>query len=207
MTDESRAPNAWEGPAGAPGPAPQSYWVQPEQARRYGPAPGFEYAGFWIRLAAYLLDLIPWLIVAALLFVPLFTTFFELARDLPSPPAGAEVGSAEYQAWQALLMEQMNEAFAGFGPISGLLQLGSIVYYVGFWTWRGQTPGKMLLGLRIVRDSDAVKPGLARSILRYVGYIISGIPLFLGFIWIAFDGRKQGWHDKISGTVVLRRAG
>jgi uncharacterized RDD family membrane protein YckC len=39
---------------------------------------------------------------------------------------------------------------------------------------------------------------------RYVGYIISTIPLCLGFLWVGFDSKKQGWHDKIAGTVVVR---
>ncbi len=39
---------------------------------------------------------------------------------------------------------------------------------------------------------------------RYLGYFASTIPLCLGFLWIAFDKRKQGWHDKLAGTVVIR---
>jgi uncharacterized RDD family membrane protein YckC len=48
---------------------------------------------------------------------------------------------------------------------------------------------------------------LGRSFLRYVGYWVVWITLFIGFIWVAFDGRKQGWHDKIAGTLVVRRSG
>jgi uncharacterized RDD family membrane protein YckC len=39
---------------------------------------------------------------------------------------------------------------------------------------------------------------------RYLGYFVSAIPLFLGLIWVGIDGRKQGWHDKLAGTVVIR---
>ena len=95
----------------------------------------------------------------------------------------------------------------GMYPVFGLFQLVSIVYFVGFWAWRGQTPGMMLLGLRVAREADGTNPGLVRSILRYAGYFLSWIALFIGFIWVAFDSRKQGWHDKIAGTVVVRRAG
>jgi uncharacterized RDD family membrane protein YckC len=45
---------------------------------------------------------------------------------------------------------------------------------------------------------------VVRALLRYVGLIISIVVLLLGVIWIAFDSRKQGWHDKIAGTVVVR---
>ncbi|TAL09221.1 MAG: RDD family protein, partial [Chloroflexota bacterium] len=47
--------------------------------------------------------------------------------------------------------------------------------------------------------------GLGRSLLRYLGYLISWWILGIGFIWVAFDRKKQGWHDKIGGTVVVRR--
>jgi uncharacterized RDD family membrane protein YckC len=43
-------------------------------------------------------------------------------------------------------------------------------------------------------------------VLRYVGFVISIIPLAIGLIWAGFDPRKQGWHDKIAGTYVVRRA-
>ena len=52
-----------------------------------------------------------------------------------------------------------------------------------------------------------MSPGLGRSILRFVGYWICWITLFIGFFWVGFDSRKQGWHDKIAGTVVVRRSG
>jgi uncharacterized RDD family membrane protein YckC len=101
----------------------------------------------------------------------------------------------------------MTSATSPITSVSGLLQLVSIAYFVGFWAWRGQTPGMMLLGLRIARDADGTPPGLGRSILRYIGWVISAFVLFIGFIWIAFDSKKQGWHDKIAGTVVVRRSG
>jgi uncharacterized RDD family membrane protein YckC len=182
-----------------------SYWVLPEEASR-GPAPGFAYAGFWIRLVAFLIDLIPIVVVSAIVLVPMFATVFDSFRDMPIPPRGTSVDSPEYRAWQIALQQRLGASMAQFYPLSGLLQLLSVAYYVGFWTWRGQTPGMMLLGLRIARESDGTPPGLGRSILRYVGFVISQIPLFLGFIWVAFDSKKQGWHDKIAGTVVVRRS-
>jgi uncharacterized RDD family membrane protein YckC len=186
--------------------APTSYWVQPEP-RPAGPAPGYAYAGFWIRLLAYLIDAIPLLVVGFLLLAPAFTSMVDSFRDIPLPPRGTSVNSEAYRAYQALVMQRMTDVMAPLYPLYGLWQLITIVYFVGFWTWRGQTPGMMLLGLHIAREVDGSLPGLARSILRYVGYFISQLPLFLGFIWIAFDSRKQGWHDKIAGTVVVRRTG
>jgi len=193
--------------AGTPPSAAALSWEQPAPAQRPGPTPGIEYAGFWIRVGAYLIDAIPLIIIGFILFIPVMTAMMEVVQDLPLPPRGVSINSPEYQAWQALFAERIEASMRGMYPVIGLLQLVSVLYFVGFWTWRGQTPGMMLLGLRVAREADGTNPGLVRSILRYVGYFISWIALAIGFIWVAFDRRKQGWHDKIAGTVVVRRAG
>jgi uncharacterized RDD family membrane protein YckC len=79
----------------------------------------------------------------------------------------------------------------------------SLLYFVGYWAKSGQTIGKSMMGIRIVRK-DGSSLALGRAFLRYVGYILSGIVLSLGFLWLAFDRQRQGWHDKIAGTYVLR---
>ena len=85
--------------------------------------------------------------------------------------------------------------------------LSSLPYTILFWALYGATPGKMILGLRIVQARTLGRVGLLGSVLRYLAYSVSGIVLMLGFIWAAFDRRKQGWHDKIAGTVVIRIRG
>ncbi len=82
-----------------------------------------------------------------------------------------------------------------------LLPLG---YYLGFWIWRGATPGKMLCRLEIrAAGHGRLRPG--QAVLRLLAYLPSFFLFGLGFLWIAFDKDKQGWHDKIAGTVVVRR--
>jgi uncharacterized RDD family membrane protein YckC len=58
--------------------------------------------------------------------------------------------------------------------------------------------------MQVVGVADGNKIDVVRGLLRYVGIILSIIPLFLGLIWAAFDPRKQGWHDKMAQTVVIR---
>jgi uncharacterized RDD family membrane protein YckC len=70
--------------------------------------------------------------------------------------------------------------------------------------YRSATPGKMMLGLRIVDARSGAAMGRGQSVGRYLGYFVSIIPLFMGLVWVAFDPRKQGWHDKLAGTVVIR---
>jgi uncharacterized RDD family membrane protein YckC len=78
------------------------------------------------------------------------------------------------------------------------------VAIVLFWLYRQATPGKMAISARIVDARTGGKPGIGQLIGRYLGYFVSTMPLFLGLIWVAFDPRKQGWHDKLAGTVVVR---
>ena len=79
----------------------------------------------------------------------------------------------------------------------------NMIYFTWFHGATGQTPGKILLNLRVVQTTgDPMTFGVA--FLRWVGYIISAAGICLGFIWIIFGRKKQGWHDKIAGTVVIR---
>ena len=73
-----------------------------------------------------------------------------------------------------------------------------------FWVAKQATPGKMLISARIVDSKTGEKPSTGQFIGSYFGYFVSMLPLFLGIIWVAFDRRKQGWHDKLAGTVVVR---
>jgi uncharacterized RDD family membrane protein YckC len=78
----------------------------------------------------------------------------------------------------------------------------SVIYYVGSWSKSGQTLGNTLLGIKVVsKDGSGLSWG--KAFLRYFGYIVSGILWSIGFLWVAFDRKRQGWHDKIAGTYVI----
>jgi uncharacterized RDD family membrane protein YckC len=72
-----------------------------------------------------------------------------------------------------------------------------------FWRYQGATPGKIAVSAKIVDAETGGPPTTGRLVMRFLGYIVSALPLCLGFVWIALDRRKQGWHDKIAGTVVI----
>ena len=76
-----------------------------------------------------------------------------------------------------------------------------------FWVYRSTTPGKMIVSAIIVDAETLGRPSSGQLIGRYFGYYLSMLALGLGFLWIAFDERKQGWHDKLAGTVVVRKPG
>ena len=91
-----------------------------------------------------------------------------------------------------------------YGP---LIAFGILLLWLYYWLFtglKGQTLGKMAVGIKVVNAAGSV-PGLGRAALREVpGKIVSSIAIYLGFLWIIWDGRKQGWHDKIASTYVVR---
>jgi uncharacterized RDD family membrane protein YckC len=137
------------------------------------------YGGFWARFLAIVLD---WIIIGIM-----------------SSALGALVGAGTVVTTQTAGGVQVNVAANAMATLVGL------VYFVGFWSFRnGQTPGMIPFRMRVVKASDGTAPDWVVSLLRYAGLIISMAAIFIGVIWAAFDSRKQGWHDKIAGTLVLR---
>ncbi|MCL4303382.1 MAG: RDD family protein [Anaerolineae bacterium] len=140
--------------------------------------------GFGRRFLAYLIDAILLSVVGNVL---------GLVVGLAIGVAGAAAGGSSDEVGAAA---QLVAGCLGF-------LLGAI-YYIGFWATTGQTLGKMALGIKVIGvDGTPVSWGTAA--MRYLGYLVSGLVLALGFIWIAFDPRRQGWHDKIASTYVVRK--
>lgn len=102
----------------------------------------------------------------------------------------------------------MRNPVGTFALLSGRLLFDAIavaILIVAFWIARSATPGKMVFSAVIADAKTLGKPTNAQLIVRYLGYYVSILGLMLGFVWIAFDKRKQGWHDKLAGTVVIRK--
>jgi uncharacterized RDD family membrane protein YckC len=87
--------------------------------------------------------------------------------------------------------------------VIALIGVGVAVGYpVVFWVLLGQTPGKLLMGVRIAR-TNGKQLTIGRALLRYLGYWLSAIPLGLGFLWVLVDDQRQCWHDKLADTYVI----
>ena len=81
------------------------------------------------------------------------------------------------------------------------------IYFIGFWRWQGASFGMLFSGIRVVDFYSGEKPTLKQTLLRWVGAVVSLLPLGLGLWWSAVDARGQSWHDRLAGTqVVWRRA-
>jgi uncharacterized RDD family membrane protein YckC len=147
------------------------------QASRHG-----DYAGFITRMVAFITDqvIVAVVVAGAGVFVNFVAQTFQLK--------------------QALGLETVTGAVAAIvGGATGLIF--NLVYCAGFWTLAGQTPGKWLMGLVVVQ-TNGKRLKLGRALLRWLGYWLSGI-LFLGFLWVLLDSRRQGFHDKLARTLVV----
>jgi len=82
-----------------------------------------------------------------------------------------------------------------------LVGLGYYTYFEG--STSGQTVGKKALGIRVLSLADGGQIGYGRAFIRYIGRIVSAIPIFLGYFWMLWDEEKQTWHDKFAGSVVV----
>jgi uncharacterized RDD family membrane protein YckC len=82
-----------------------------------------------------------------------------------------------------------------------ILSLGYYTYFEG--SPSGQTPGKRLLGIRVIDFSAGGSLGYGRAFVRQLGRILSGLVCYLGYLWMLWDKEKQTWHDKIATTVVV----
>ena len=108
-------------------------------------------------------------------------------------------------------IEHVEHHFLGFNDLFFLVVGDFLISWVFpcvaiilFWVYKSQTPGKMVISAIIVDAETGGKISVGQCIGRYFAYLISALPLGLGFIWVAFDKKKQGWHDKLAGTVVVR---
>jgi uncharacterized RDD family membrane protein YckC len=152
-------------------------------AYRPGPAPGLRYAGFWIRFAAYVIDALPLSLLAALVKVSVVVT------TCTSGGSGVSICTSRVD-----------------GPGATIVTAVLGVYWIVTWSQLGGSLGQRALGLRVVSADDGGNIGVGRAVLRFAGYLVSAIPFAIGLMWAGFDPRKQGWHDKIAGTFVVRPA-
>ena len=143
-----------------------------------GQSVDLEYVGFWLRVGAAIIDT---LLISIIIFPLLWAIYGPV-----------------YLTSDRLIQ----------GPLDFLISwVGPAVAVVLFWIARQATPGKMAIGARIVDAKTGGTPTNVQLVVRYLGYYVAMIPLFIGIVWVAFDARKQGWHDKLAGTVVVRKRG
>lgn len=143
-----------------------------------GQSEEFEYVGFWLRVGATLIDTLLLMVVT----FPLLIFFY----------------GGEYFLLPGLIKGKADFVISWILPAVAIL---------AFWLLAGATPGKLAMSARIVDAETGETITFVQSVVRYLGYFLSTLPFFVGFIWAAFDRRKQCWHDKLANTVVIRPKG
>lgn len=146
------------------------------------------FAGFWSRAAARVIDLL--IIIAA------FNLIYLTDR------LGADAG-----LWTGMGLDEESLTGAGFSManvLRGLFFLTfPVFYYVYLHAMYGQTFGKMALKIKVVNE-DGTPLDYRKAFLRWLGYFLCDLTFYIGYLWAAFDPRKQGLHDKVCKTVVVR---
>lgn len=149
------------------------------------------YAGFWRRLGAYLIDGI---VVGIIMKISTSVMMIPLSRYFSS-----------------IYMSNNPQQLEGMAPSLMIILVTSMLvgmslqalYFILMWGYKGATLGKMALKIKIVTTGGS-DISYGSAFLRYIGTIISGIPLCLGYLWMLWDDKKQTWHDKIASTCVIR---
>jgi uncharacterized RDD family membrane protein YckC len=159
-------------------------WCKPGYIQRLaqaGTAPAgprtLRYAGFWIRVLAYLID---GMIIGAIRWAVLLPMGFGLWRRPMDP----------------------DYAFSWIGTAPLVSLAVGICYFVFFWTQYGATPGKMVLKLKVITpEGGLISAG--QAVGRYFSQILSGLILCIGFMMAGWDDEKRALHDRIAGTRVI----
>jgi uncharacterized RDD family membrane protein YckC len=134
-----------------------------------------ELVGFWPRVGASIIDAI----LMGVIIGPVLMAFY----------------GEEYWFSESFIQGPMDLLFSYIFPAAAVIV---------FWVAKQATPGKMAISAKIVDAKTGNSPSTGQCIVRYFGYYLSTLPLGLGLLWVAFDSRKQGWHDKLAGTLVVR---
>jgi uncharacterized RDD family membrane protein YckC len=154
-------------------------------------------AGFWVRFASFLIDNILVIIGSLIFTLVLVAIIFTIFPDLSGKYAVDEY------TWDAVLKASQRPATWLDWAIYVFFFIFGIAYFTFTIGWKGQTLGKLMLGLKVVR-TDGSRTGFLRAFIRSWGYILCIISIGIGFLVIAWNDQKRGLHDFISNTRVIK---
>lgn len=160
---------------------PQSQSAPPPPTE-YVPPPGTSvaYAGSGSRLVAFIIDLV---------VIGFVVGFFLVV--------GNNIANGHF-LWFTFGDSTIGLLVELIGIVVGLL------WKPWFWSHGGMTPGYRILDIQLVRAKDGGPVSFGTALIRLIGYAVSAIVFYIGFIWIIFDPQHQGWHDKIANTVAIK---
>ena len=171
--------------------------------------PAEEYGGFWSRFSAFCIDVVLCFVIPFTILAWIYGA--EWWKGDPEFKWNKWEGAGVFwdgvrlfwRDWvlKNLTIEDTPKFFLGRLFVYYLVPA---IYFIGFNTAKSATPGKMALGLKIVDAETGMKPSVRQFIGRHFAAAFSWIPLMLGFFWVAWDRRKQSFHDRLAVTVVVK---
>lgn len=162
-----------------------------------------EYAGFYARMGAMAIDSMIVLLPISILFAGIFASAMGGENITPEDLAALQAVQDDPDAFWRVFKATVAESLARLLLENLIVTVASGAAVVAMWYYLSATPGKLLMGMKLVNAKSGRPTSLHQNILRYLGYFVSTLPLMLGFFWAAWDKRKQTWHDKMAGTVVV----
>lgn len=156
---------------------------------------GTRYAGFGMRMFAAFIDST----LSIIILLPFFTMFYKVYGTSNVPELLATGALKPEDISKEQMIDLITTQIVSFSVQNTIFAIAVLC----FWFCCSATPGKMLFKMQIVDAKTGKKPSRTQFFIRYIGYFLAFLPLGLGFIWIHYDKKKQGWHDKLAGTVVV----
>ncbi|MDX6742548.1 RDD family protein [Actinocorallia sp. A-T 12471] len=182
---QATPPPAYPAQPAFPAAAQPQYGVPPQQQYGYAGGAFGAYAGWGSRFAAYLVD-------AIIIGIPLGIINAILQNVLVTTSIDYETG---YVNTSGILLANV------IGIVFSLLGWAILAYFEGN---TGQTPGKRLVNIRLISERTSQPIGFGMAFVRKIAHILDALPCFIGFLWPAFDAKKQTFADKVMTTVVVR---
>jgi uncharacterized RDD family membrane protein YckC len=162
-----------------------------QRLRESGPRSGtMQYAGFWIRVLARIIDAV----LLSIVYLPFGAALGALF--IPILQRGGSIGSGSEGIIAGIFGFQM--------VLIGLQLIGNAIYEIFFVYKYSATPGKMLVGKKIV-NADGSKLSLNKAIARHFANYLNSFTLGIGYIMVALDEEKRGLHDRICDTRVVAK--
>lgn len=157
------------------------YWAAPEP-----------YSGWWTRFAAMLIDRL-------VLFVPSWIVVRITVNAVPKRIEACRLSDGR----RGLCSVPTDQGWAVIALVVGICFVATMLYFSLLTGRSGQTLGKRALGIAVVDRTTHQPIGVGRGFGRFFGMLLSSLVCGLGFLWAAWDGEKQTWHDKIARSIVV----
>ena len=135
------------------------------------------------------------------------------AYGAPPPPmpaaASGELATWIYRVGGALIdgiIVGVAETIVGFAskPLGQLVGLAILLWFLYLTGTQGQSPGKKVVGIKLVKEADGQYLGFGMAVVRYIAHILDALSCLIGYLWPLWDAKRQTFADKIIGTVVVR---